>query len=107
MNKNRIRLTESQLHRVIKESVGKVLRESVVRAQFNNGVDAMAGSFEAALDKAWRAASPGNKAKLEEAFPEFFNKSAMYGSEDEPFDFRDFPTKDSYDKHYADWKTRH
>ena len=28
MNKNRIRLTESQLHRVIKESVNKVLRES-------------------------------------------------------------------------------
>lgn len=28
MNKNRIRLTESQLHRVIKESVKKVLRES-------------------------------------------------------------------------------
>lgn len=27
MNKNRIRLTESQLHRVIKESVKKVLRE--------------------------------------------------------------------------------
>jgi hypothetical protein len=27
MNKNKIRLTESQLHRVIKESVKKVLRE--------------------------------------------------------------------------------
>lgn len=29
MNKNRIRLTESQLHRVIKESVKKVLREGI------------------------------------------------------------------------------
>ena len=27
MNKNKIRLTESQLHRVIKESVKKILRE--------------------------------------------------------------------------------
>lgn len=27
MNKNRIRLTESQLHRVIKESVNRVLKE--------------------------------------------------------------------------------
>jgi hypothetical protein len=27
MNKNRIRLTESQLHRVIKESVNKILKE--------------------------------------------------------------------------------
>ena len=29
MNKNRIRLTESQLHKVIKESVKRVLKESV------------------------------------------------------------------------------
>ena len=28
MNKNRIRLTESQLHRVIKESIRKIIRES-------------------------------------------------------------------------------
>lgn len=33
MKKNRIRLTESQLHRVIKESVNKVLRE---RVDFDN-----------------------------------------------------------------------
>ena len=28
MNKNRIRLTESDLHRIVKESVQKILRES-------------------------------------------------------------------------------
>lgn len=28
MKKNRIRLTESQLHRVIKESIRKIIRES-------------------------------------------------------------------------------
>ena len=30
MNKNRIRLTESQLHRVIKESVARILREESI-----------------------------------------------------------------------------
>ena len=30
MNKNRIRLTESLLHRVIKESVKKILREGII-----------------------------------------------------------------------------
>ena len=28
MKNNRIRLTESQLHRIIKESIGKIMRES-------------------------------------------------------------------------------
>ena len=84
-----------------------MLRESVVRSQFNNGIDAMAGSFEQALDNAWRAASAINRERLEDAFPEIFDRNAMYGSEDEPFDFRDFPTQDAYNKYYTDWKTRH
>lgn len=36
MRKNRIRLTESQLHRVIKESVNKVLRESWKEDMFDD-----------------------------------------------------------------------
>lgn len=37
MNKNRIRLTESQLHKVIKESVKKVLSEGT-NTVFKDGV---------------------------------------------------------------------
>jgi chloramphenicol 3-O-phosphotransferase len=46
MNKNKIRLTESQLHRVIKESVRKILKESFQSqklarlAQLHGGIDA-------------------------------------------------------------------
>ena len=34
MNKNRIKLTESQLHRIIKKSVKNVLNESIFDLQF-------------------------------------------------------------------------
>ena len=39
MKKNRVRLTESQLHRVIKESVKRVLREA-------NGMEDLAASYQ-------------------------------------------------------------
>lgn len=41
MKKNRIRLTESQLHRVIKESVNKVLKEEWDKAAFENACDCL------------------------------------------------------------------
>lgn len=47
MKKNRIRLTESQLHRVIKESVKKVLRESVdIANEVEEIVSSMGSSIE-------------------------------------------------------------
>lgn len=36
MNKNMVRLTESQLHRVIKESVNKILKESQEKTSLKN-----------------------------------------------------------------------
>lgn len=53
MNKNRIRLTESQLHRVIKESVKKMLKENEqqslgIRPNYKGGID----SFNKILSKA-------------------------------------------------------
>lgn len=53
MNKNRIRLTESQLHRVIKESVKNVLNESKeqtlrIRPNYEGGID----TFNEILSKA-------------------------------------------------------
>ena len=44
MNKNKIRLTESQLHRVIKESVKKILKENEqqslgIRPNYEGGID--------------------------------------------------------------------
>lgn len=53
MNKNRIRLTESQLHRVIKESVKKMLKENErqslgIRPNYKGGID----SFNEILSKA-------------------------------------------------------
>ena len=53
MNKNRIRLTESQLRRVIKESVKRVLKENEqqslgIRPNYQGGID----SFNEILSKA-------------------------------------------------------
>lgn len=45
MNKNRIRLTESQLHRVIKESVKKVLREGTKPGANPTGASSMLDDF--------------------------------------------------------------
>lgn len=55
MRKNRIRLTESQLHRVIKESVKRVLREGA--KPYANPKDAM----KDADDRAWRAFDIGQE----------------------------------------------
>lgn len=41
MNKNRIRLTESQLQRVIKNSVKKVLNEGISNEEVNNTVSSL------------------------------------------------------------------
>lgn len=46
MNKNRIRLTESQLHRVIKESVNKILKES----EYDNSWGVDDNDFNDAID---------------------------------------------------------
>lgn len=105
MKKQTIKLSESQLHKVIKESVQKVLRESHVIAQQFGGTE-NPGSFESALVQAWKCASEGNKRTLESAFPEYFPSEAMYGNDNDRFDFREFPTKDAYDKHWADWQSR-
>lgn len=53
MNKNRIRLTESQLHSIIKESVKRVLKENEqqslgIRPNYQGGID----SFNEILRKA-------------------------------------------------------
>ena len=38
MNRNRVRLTESQLHRVVKESVDSILEDNEVNKPFGNGI---------------------------------------------------------------------
>ena len=104
--RKKIRLTEGDLHRIVKNSVNKVLKEAhIIDKQFGQG--GMAGSFEAAIVDAWKMASGGNRKRLEDAFPEFFPREAMYGNQDEPFDFREFPTRDSYDEFYNGWQQRH
>ena len=106
MNKKLVRLTEQDLHKIVKESVNRVLKEAhVIDKQFGQG--GMAGSFENAIVDAWRMASNPNRRKLEDAFPEFFPREAMYGNEDEPFDFREFPYRGAYDEFYKGWKQRH
>ena len=53
MNKKLIRLTESDLHKIVKESVNTVLKEAhVIDKQFGQG--GMAGSFENAIVDAWK-----------------------------------------------------
>jgi hypothetical protein len=39
MNKTQIRLTESDLHRIVKESVNRVLREGEMHTEELNGID--------------------------------------------------------------------
>lgn len=67
MRRNRIRLTESQLHRVIKESVKRVLRESKTEIfsiqGFNNTQDEsieypmnLFGTNYETIESAWEAA---------------------------------------------------
>jgi hypothetical protein len=103
--RKRVRFTENDLHRVIKESVKRVLKEAhVIDQQF--GMNNSPGSFEAALVNAWKAAGESNKRKLEQAFPEIFPSSAMYGNENEPFDFREFPTRKHYDDFMTGWNER-
>lgn len=105
MNKKLIRLTENDIHNIIKETVNNVLNEAdVINRQFSQA--GIGGSFETALVDAWQAASPGNKKRLENAFPEFFPSEAMYGNDNEPFDFREFPTKQHYDDFYKQWQNR-
>ena len=101
----KIRLTESALRKIVKESVNKVLNEAhVIDKQF--GMNRHVGSFENALVDAWKLADNGNKRKLEQAFPDYFPSEAMYGNEQDPFDFRDFSHYDAYKNHYDDWKKR-
>lgn len=57
MKKNRIRLTESQLHRVIKESVKKILRESDDVVNLSNAeiTQQVRLEFNTALENAHKA----------------------------------------------------
>ena len=106
MNKKLIRLTESDLHKIVKESVNKIVNEThVIDKQF--GMGGNAGSFENALVDAWKLASPNNRKKLENAFPDYFPSEAMYGNDEEPFDFREFPHRGAYDEFYKGWQQRH
>ena len=105
MSKKIVRLTESDLHRIIKESVNNIINEAhVIDKQF--GMGGFAGSFENALVDAWRLADNGNRKKLEQAFPDYFPSEAMYGNEQDPFDFREFPHYDAYKDHFKNWKER-
>ena len=105
MSRKLVRLTESDLHRIIKESVNNVINEAhVIDKQF--GMSRFPGSFENALVDAWRLADNGNKRKLEQAFPDYFPSEAMYVNEQDPFDFREFSHYDAYKNHYNDWKKR-
>ena len=104
--RKRIKLTESDIRRIVKQSVNKIVNEAhVIDKQF--GISRSPGSFEAALVEAWKCAGYDNKKKLENAFPEYFPREEMYGSDDEPFDFRDFPHHDAYTDFYKGWKERH
>lgn len=107
MRNKLVRLTESDLHRIVSHSVEKVLKESahVINKQF--GQSFSPGSFESALVDTWRLADNRNKAKLESAFPEYFPREAMYGNDEEPFDFRSFPHRGAYDDFYKGWQERH
>ena len=103
--KQLVRLTESDLHRIIKESVNNVLNEAHVIDK-NFGMSRHPGSFESAIVEAWRVADSSNRETLEQAFPDYFPSEAMYGNEQDPFDFRDFPHYDAYNNHYTQWKER-
>ena len=51
MNKNRIRLTESQLHSIIKESVKKVLKESALSSNASNVLISCNHNVSAVLER--------------------------------------------------------
>ena len=60
MKKNIIRLTESDLHRIVKSSVGKILRESYNDFDFDDGYD------DDELDDELEAAGVGGSATPED-----------------------------------------
>lgn len=104
--KKTIKLNENDLHNIVKDTVKKVIKEAhIIDRQF--GMNSGAGSFETAIVNAWVAADNGNKKRLQDAFPEFFPKEQMFGNDEEPFDFREFPTRDSYNEFYKGWQNRH
>lgn len=103
--KNRlIRLTESDLHRIVKKSVNKVLKEDYINHHFDTGISD--GSFADALYQAYAYASSPNQEKLRQAFPDLFPNERMFGNEEDSFDYRNFLSLDHYNKHYDEWKKR-
>lgn len=80
MNKNRIRLTESQLHRVIKESVKNVLNEE--QFVFNSGNLEDLNSIYVAMQHDWDdewmgqqiSRYPGLKQRLLKAFNDYIRE---------------------------------
>ena len=103
-NKQVVRLTESDLHRIVKESVNKVLKEDYMNHYFNTGISD--GHFADALYKAYSYASSSNQKRLRDAFPDLLSNERMFGNEEDSFDYRNFPSLDDYNKHYDEWKKR-
>lgn len=89
MNKKLIRLTESDLHNIIKESVKKILREADWKTYAN------AGKKASELGQHERAA------KFRDAAIDRFNTD--YGYED---DVRSLKVKSAYDDGFNDWRVR-
>ena len=64
MNKRLIRLTESDLHRIVKESVKRILRENdAAKVAGRKAADAARDAARKAADAAWAAAAPGSASK--------------------------------------------
>ena len=100
-----VRITENKLNRIIVESVKRILKEDIVDHEFA-GHASNEGSFVESLYKAHLNADPENRTRIEKAFPEYFNQERMYGNEKDPFDYRSFPFKYQYDKHWDAWQRR-
>ena len=103
-NRRRVRITESQLNGIVRESVNKILKEDYMNHYFDTGISD--GDFADALYKAYTYASSPNQEKLRKAFPDLFSNERMFGNEEDSFDYRNFLSLDHYNKHYDEWKKR-
>lgn len=124
MNKNRIRLTESQLRKVIKESVAKVLMETSlytddpyhyaeyyddyeepseddIISSLNGGPDISPQRKKREMDKSWEVydnTSKNMKDLSQRKANRMYNKSNRMFSKDNPFirnNYDDFDTEDA------------
>ena len=103
----KIRLTESDLHNMVKEAVRRIVNEDYLSSNaFFQGGGVSDGDFAEALYQAYAYASAGNQERLRKAFPEYFSEERMFGNEKDPFDYRDFPSRKHYDEHWKAWRER-